>query len=121
MNSILMSIMAVIEAQCNCNLSMHNFEGSRLTCLGYGPNVIFTSTLVYSDSEGKILASNLVEMLQSQLEAMNRQVLDLGGTSFVFGTGYQSSTSGGIIAGVFVGGWIVGLLTFALAIGIGAW
>ena len=116
-----MSILAVIEAQCNCKLSMHNFEGSRLTCLGYGPNALFTSTLVYSDSEGKVLASNLVGILQSQLEAMNGQVLDIEGTSFVFSTGCQSSTSGGILAGLFVGGWIVGLLTFALAIGIGAW
>ena len=116
-----MSIMAIIEAQCDCNLSVDSFEGSRLTCLSYGPNTLFTSTLVYSDSEGKVLASNLVGMLQSQLKATDGQTLEE--TSFVFLTGQQSvtSTSGGIIAGVFVGGWIVGLLTLALAIGIGAW
>ena len=113
-----MSIMAIIEAQCDCNLSVDSFEGSRLTCLGYGSNALFTSTLVYSDSEGKVLASNLVGMLQSQLEVTNGQTPEE--TSFVFLTGRQS-TSGGIVAGVFVGGWIVGLLTVALAIWIGAW
>ena len=119
MDSVLTSIMTVIEVQCNCSISMDNFEGSRLTCLGYGSNAIFTSTLVYADSEGKVIASNLVGMLQSQIEATDGQALE--GTSFVFPTGRQSYTNGGIIAGVFVGGWIFGLLTLALAIGIGAW
>ena len=121
MYAFLMSVIAAIKLKCNCTLTYHNFEGSQLRCLGYGQLALFSSTLVYSDNEGVVLASTLVSMLQTELETANGQALSLEGTGFkLTSTSTTYSTSFGLLAGIFTAGWGVGLITLAMAIGIAA-
>ena len=121
MEAFLTSIIASMKPKCNCVLTQQNFEGSQLHCLGYGQLALFSSTLVYSDDNGTVLASTLVSMLQTELETANGQALTLEGTGFkLTSISTTDSTSSGLIAGIFIAGWGVGLITLAMAVGIAA-
>ena len=120
MESFLTTIIATIKDKCNCNLTQNNFEGSQVSCLGYGQFALFSSTLVYSNDEGTVLASTLVSMLHMELEATNGQALNLEGTGFKLTSTESTSTAAGVLAGIFMAGLGVGIITLALAMGIAA-
>ena len=118
MEAFLTSLLATMKPKCNCNLTQQNFEGSQLQCLGYGQIqlVLFSGTLVYSDDEGTVLASTLVSMFKTELG----QKLNFEGSGFNLTNTTINSTSSGLLAGVFIAGWGVGLITLAMVIGITA-
>ena len=118
MDAFLTSIITTMEPKCNCSLTQQNFEGSQLQCLGYDQMqlILFSGTLVYSDDEGTVLASTLVSMLKAEL----RHKLNLEGSGFNLTNTTINSTSLGLLAGIFIAGWGVGLITLVLVIGIAA-
>jgi len=119
------SLSGVVHDQCSCNFTFANLEDPQLTCSDDDNEVLFTTTLVYSSDSGDITATDIINVLNSWAAInVTDALLEIGGNlatiSQVCSPSCESPTSlhgnnlGGVAAGTFIGGLVLGMILFAI-------
>lgn len=121
------SLSAVVHEQCSCNFTSINMEDSQLTCLEDGSRATFTTTVVYSSDNGDMIASHMINTIQSWAAVNGADAtIELGGVtatvSQVCSPSCDSPTSsistGGVITGTLFGGFLGGIILLGIPVAI---
>ena len=114
-------LLPVIKEECNCDFSISNFQDSTITCDELGEVVTFDLTVVYSTEDGAITATSINEFVQNWLiNGDKTTTITLSGETLqvsrpscplaVSQSHQNVDVSAGIIAGLFCGGVLFGVL-----------
>ena len=83
MQDLKVAVSAILRDLCQgCDIYSENFEKTNLNCSTSGHVTYFSTALVYSNSNGTIVASTLINMLLSWLLSEGTSRITVGGTSF---------------------------------------
>ena len=126
MQSLEESLSGVVRDQCSCNFTSINLEDSQLTCSDDGMRATFTTTVAYSSNSGDTTATNMIYTLHSWATINGAGAnVQIGGTTATVSQvctpscdGSNASNSGGLTAGLFIGGLAVGIILLAIPVAI---
>ena len=83
MQDLKVAVSAILRDLCHgCDVYPENFEKTNLNCSTLGLVAYFSTALVYSNSDGTIVASTLINMLLSWLLSENTSRITVGVSSF---------------------------------------
>ena len=88
-----------------------SFVNSSLSCSS--PSLTFTSTLVYSSDDGSLTATNLINLIQSQLTSTKNATITVSGVQLLVHEAEDKEVSA---VGLFFGGFVSALLIFMVVI-----
>ena len=83
MQDLEVAVSVILRDLCQgCDVYPENFEKTNLNCSTSGLIAYFSTALVYSNSDGTIVASTLINMLLSWLLSEDTSRITVGGSSF---------------------------------------
>ena len=83
MQDLKVAVSAILRDLCqSCDVYPENFEKTNLNCSTSGLVAYFSTALVYSNSNGTIIASTLINMLLSWLLSEDTSRITVGDSSF---------------------------------------
>ena len=100
-----------------------NLEDSQLTCSDDGMRATFTTTVAYSSNSGDVTATNMINTFQNWATQNGAgATVQIGGATATVRqvctpsceSSTDTSSSGGLTAGVFIGGLIAGIILLAI-------
>ena len=92
-----------------------SFVNSSLSCSS--PSLTFTSTLVYSSDDGSLTATNLINLIRSQLTSTGNATITVSGVQLLVQETEDNeahATSPSISVGFFFGGFVSASLIFVV-------
>ena len=83
MQDLKVAVSAILRDLCQgCDVYPENFEKTNLNCSTSGVVAYFSTALIYSNSDGTIVASTLINMLFSWLLSADTSRITVGNSSF---------------------------------------
>ena len=89
-----------------------SFVNSSLTCSS--PSLTFTSTLVYSSDDGSLTATNLINLIRSQLTSTENATITVSGVQLLVHD--EADDKEAPTVGLFFGGFVSASLIFMIVI-----
>ena len=113
--------------QCSCNFTSTDLEDPQLTCSDDGSMAVFTTTVLYSNNNGDITTSDIINVLKSWAAINGADAsIGIGGDtatiSQVCSPTCESlrlsfgNNSGAVAAGTFIGGLLGGIILVAIPV-----
>ena len=122
----------MVHDQCSCNFTFAHLEDPQLTCSDDDNEIIFTTTVVYSSDSGDITATDIINVLNSWAAISGAAIsgadalLEIGGNmatirqvcspSCEIPTPLHGNNLGGVAAGTFIGGLVLGMILLAIPV-----
>lgn len=111
--------MLKISSDCSCNFNRDNLHGSTVDCKQHNGELVYSTSLEYSNNEGSETASVIANRIVGQAPfSMTVQGVPVTVTTACnyCGAGYLSLAAGGgmFAGGVMIGTFVMGIIIFVI-------